>query len=280
MLMEKGGDVDLRDIVAVLLRQWAVCLIGAITLVLGAVAVVLLVPTTYQANAQLLFLLPPQAGGPDLVTNPLLNLDSNMTNTASLIAATQTTQEAHKQVEAAGFTSEYSLALPPGAGPVLTLSAVDTDQDMALKTREEVVQRCRDELASLQTDLGAPASQTMTIRTIAAPRSAEAVPGSKIRALAVLAGVGGVVTILVAMLRDRRRRRDRNESQALPGEDAAGFEAEVGPPRHGDDSPDPGPSQYRDAQPDPVGVGDSSQGSRPAAAAHRTRARVRQSSRL
>jgi hypothetical protein len=37
--------------------------------------------------------------------------------------------------------------------------------------------------------------------------SAEALPGSKIRALVALVGVGGTLTLLAAFLLDRRKRR-------------------------------------------------------------------------
>lgn len=197
--------MDFIDSLKVLLRQWRVLMIGMVVVGAAAAAALFAVPTNYQATGQLVLLLPPQSTGAATPTNPYLNLEPGLTVTASLIASTLSTKDAQRTLEAAGFESEYSIGLNPGSGPILEISTEDDDPVMAVRTRDEVIKRLQDELGRIQLAVNAPQRQLISARTNSVPNVAEALPGSKIRALAAIAGVGVVLTLLIAFIRDRGR---------------------------------------------------------------------------
>lgn len=198
--------MDFVESLRVLLRRWRVLLVGIIAIAAAAAGAIVAIPTNYQAAGQLVLLLPAQSTGAATPTNPYLNLEPGLTITASLIAATLSTKDAARSLETTGFTSEYSIGLNPGAGPILEISAEDNDPVMAVRTRDEVIKRLQEELARIQQAVNAPQRQLISARTNSMPNVAEALPGSKIRALAAIGGVGMVVTLLIAFMRDRTRR--------------------------------------------------------------------------
>lgn len=242
--------MDFVDAVRVLLRRWRVLLVGAIAVCAMAGAAILAVPTNYQATGQLVLLLPPQATGTATPTNPYLNLAPGLTITASLIASTVSSKDVARTLEAGGFESDYSIGLDPGAGPVLVISTEDTDPVMAVRTRDEVISRLQDELARIQVAVGAPQRQLISARTNGVADIAEPLPGSKIRALAVIGAVGVVITLLVAFLRDRRR-----SPRSAPAP-ATGPEPPLGSDPVGTPGPDmiAGPVTKTSPAADPVGA--------------------------
>lgn len=229
--------MDLIDAVRVMLRQWRVLAIGIVVVVLAAVAAIFVVPTRYQATGQLVMLLPPQSTGNATPTNPFLNLEPGLTITASLIAATLTTKDSARTLEAAGFSSEYTIALNPGNGPVLEISVEDTDGAMAVRTRDEVISRLDQELTRIQLAENAPQRQVIHARPNSVANVAEPLPGSKIRALAVIGALGAVLTLFIAFVRDRLT---RNGGAIFRPEAAPGAPPELQPEPATKPATDPG----------------------------------------
>ena len=226
---------------------------AALTL-LAAVGAIILVPTNYEAAGQVVLLLPPRASSSRTPTNPYLNLDPGLTVTASLLASAFSTKAAERSVEEAGYTSEYTIGVTPGAGPLLEVSAEDTDPIMAVKTRDEVIRRLRGELLEMQSEVGAPSRQLINVSINSAPQQADPLPGSKIRALAVIGGVGIFLTLIVAFTRDRSRR----QASAMPANPASDAFAEAeSPPR--DEEFLPIPATLRDDPPAPTTEGVAAQ---------------------
>lgn len=207
--------MDFIDALRVLGRRWRIVAVGIVAVISTSAAGIFLVPTNYQAAGQLLLLLPAQATGASSPTNPYLNLVPGLTVTASLIASTLTTKEAQRSVAESGFTSEYSVGINPGTGPLLEISAEDTDPVMAVKTRDEVIRRLQAELARIQAEEQAPQRQLIRIRPNSVPQQADPLPGSKIRALAVIGGLGITLTLVIAFGIDRVRRPDLRRQREL-----------------------------------------------------------------
>ena len=207
--------MDLFDIVRALLRQWKVAVVGVVALFAAAAVVILLVPTTYQATGRLVLLLPPNASSPGPDTNPYLNVNANMSLMASLAASSLVTTEARDRLADQGYRSPYAVSLPPEVGPVLDVSVRDSDPAAAVRTRDVVMQRLTARVAEMQGEVDAPKSQTVYTRKIATPSKADALPGAKIRALAVAGALIVVLTLMVAMARDRRQAalKSRKESK-------------------------------------------------------------------
>jgi hypothetical protein len=213
--------VDFIEALRVMRRRWLVTLIGFLLTVSGGLAAVLLVPTNHQASGQLVLLLPPDAVPANGKTNPFLNLDTGLTFAGSLIISSVTTKQTERDMAAAGFTSDYSVAITPGAGPVLTVTVEDDSADRALATRSEVIRRLEVELDQLQPTSRVPRNQLITALPNAVSTVAEPLPGNKLRALAVIGVVGLALTLVVVFLRDRRLRvRAARRAQVLPDEPA------------------------------------------------------------
>jgi hypothetical protein len=178
---------------------------GFLLMAVAAFAAMSWVPTTYQASGQVLLLLPSEATGAKTPTNPYLNLQDGLTMTASLVAGTLTTKDTQRELGGGGFTSEYAVALNPGGGPLLLITTKDTDPDEAMATRDALITRVAGELQRMQRSVDVPRSQWMHTSTNALGERAEALPGSKMRALMVILAAGVTVTLVGAFVLDRLR---------------------------------------------------------------------------
>lgn len=197
--------MDFLDALRVLGRRWYFVLIGLILMAGASGIAIKVVPTMYEASGNLLLLLPADATGKLTPTNPYLNLEPGLTSTASLIAGTISTKDTRRAMKQAGFGSKYSVALNPGAGPLLVISAEDTNPTAAIRTRDELVRRLDAELKRIQDDENVVPRQFIHSRPNSVSQQAQALPGSKIRALAGITGLGVTLTLLFTFLFDRFR---------------------------------------------------------------------------
>lgn len=200
------------DALALALRQWKVVVIGLVLLAAAAFAVVRVVPTEHQATGQQMLLLPPAYHGKDTLTNPFLNLPAELTTTASLLAGSVMTKDVIAELDEDGADAEYDVSVVPGAGPLLVISTRDTDADAAIMTRDAVMERLAGELDEIQTEARVPGDQVIRLQPFSVSASAEALPGSRLRALAVVGGVGLVLIVLLAFGLDRFSRRGGRRS--------------------------------------------------------------------
>ncbi|PRZ42483.1 hypothetical protein CLV47_105105 [Antricoccus suffuscus] len=193
------------DVLKALGRRWYVLVAGLVVIAVAAGLAIKWVPTQYEASGQMLLLLPADATGITTPTNPYINLQAGLITTASVVAGTLSTKDSQREMKAKGFTSEYAVALDPGGGPLLLITADDTNPQRAVATRDEVIKRLDGELARIQQDENVPVTQLIHSRTFSVTQFAEALPGSKIRALAVIGAVGVILTLIVALMIDRYR---------------------------------------------------------------------------
>jgi hypothetical protein len=210
--------MDFLDALKVLLRRWYAVLVGLVLIGAACGVAITRVQTGYEATGQYLLLLPADASGTKTPTNPFLNLQSGLVVTGSLIAGTLTTKESQRSLATAGFTSKYAIGLNPGGGPILSITTDDTDPSMAVATRDEVIRRLDAELLRIQVAVDVPRTQLIHATESGVSPTAEVVPGRKIKALAVIAGGGLVLTLVVTFSLDRyllshRRRRPRDASR-------------------------------------------------------------------
>lgn len=214
------------DAVSVLARRWYILLAGMLLMACGAVAVVLYVPTQYQASGQMVLLLPPGASGTGKPINPYLNLQAGLTTAASLVSGSASTKDVQRELKGQGFDSEYAVAVVPGTGPLITVSAKDTDPAVAVGTRDAVMAWVSQELGRIQDEVAVPESQYISATPSSVSRRAEALPGSKLRALAGVAALGAILTLgatfgLDRLLRRRSARRRPKEESTSSADDEA-----------------------------------------------------------
>ena len=191
------------DAVRLLMRRWYVAVAGLVLIVGGAAYTMSAVPTQYQASGEMLFLLPPDSTGAKTPSNPYINLLPGLTTTASLIATEAMTKDAATQLANQGFKSEYSVALVPSTGPLLTISTQDTDPKKAVAMRDAVMAWLKNRLNERQQAVEVPTSQSIYTEDTNVGKGAEVVPGNKIRALAAVGGAGMILTLLFAFVLDK-----------------------------------------------------------------------------
>ncbi|GAA1935210.1 hypothetical protein [Nocardioides hwasunensis] len=212
----------LIDALSVLVRRWYVVLAGMVVLAAGAAAVITYVPTTYQSTGQMLFLLPPTASGTERPVNPYLNLQDGLTTAASLVAGAASTKDVEKEMKAEGLDAEYAIAVVPGTGPLITVTAKDSNAELATETRDAMMTWIDRELRRIQDEVDVPQTQYISAIRSSVSRSAEALPGSKLRALAALLAVVGLLTLIATFGLDRlllRRAARRAGRRDALGED-------------------------------------------------------------
>jgi hypothetical protein len=218
------------DALNVLMRRWYLVLLGTILVAIASVAAMSWVPTSYQASGQVLLILPSEASGAESPTNPYLNLQDGMTTTASLVAGTLATRDTARDLARNGYRSEYAIALQPDTGPLLAITATDTDPQAALATRDEVIRQVDVRLDRMQSDLGIPDRLLIRGMPTAVGERAEVLPGSKVRALAVIVAGGMTLTLLLTFAFDRLRGQRRREVSGEDEPTATEQDQVVGPP--------------------------------------------------
>lgn len=204
------------DAIKILFRRWYVIVIGLIIAGGTAWAAVAVVPTQYQASANTIFLLSPNATGVTTPSNPYLILDPNLSVTAELVAGIVTSAGVKDEMADDGFTSEFSVAVSPDlAAPLLFVTATDIDPITVVNTVYEVIRRIEFELARIQEDAGSPAEQAIESVTFSVSDEAEVLEGSGLRTLITIGVLGVIATILAAFGVDRLdayRRRMHKDS--------------------------------------------------------------------
>lgn len=193
----------LVDAMKVVVRRWYVVVAGVLVLIGGAAAVMAYVPTVYQSSGQMVLLLPPGASGTDQPVNPYINLQTGLTTAASLVSGAASTKDVEKEMKAQGMDAEYAVAVIPGTGPLITVSAKDSDAELATATRDAVMMWIDMELQRIQEEVDVPRAQYIGATRSSVSRTAEALPGSKLRALAALGAVVGLLTLLLTFGLDR-----------------------------------------------------------------------------
>lgn len=213
---------------------------------LAGFAVVRAVPNSYQASGQLVLLLSPNLDSrADQHNNPYLVLPNELNFVGSLVVSSLTTKESERDMAANGYPSDFSLVVPVQAGPVINIAVEDTVPERAIATRDELIRRIDAKLTSLQQGEDIPASRVIRARENIDSATVEPLSGSRTRALAVVLGLGLLLTAVGAFVRDgmvQRRKARKLAATRAQGADAdassepAGqsSEAVVGDPSEGE----------------------------------------------
>jgi hypothetical protein len=235
--------VYLVDALTVLVRRWYNVLAGVLVLAGGAAVVVKYVPTTYQASGQMVLLLPPGASGTERPISPWLNLQNGLTTAASLVSGAASTKDVEKEMKDQGHDADYAIAVVPGAGPVISITAKDSNPALATATRDALMAWVDRELRRIQDEVDVPQAQYISATRSSVSSTAEALPGSKLRALAALGAVVGLLTLALTFGIDRllARRAARRASRRVADGSAEDASSGAIPleERTGDDAPDP-----------------------------------------
>ena len=206
----------------VLARRWFVLGVGLLATGYFGWYVVNHAGTDYQASAQMVLLLPPEASGVTTPMNPYLNLPGGLSTVGALAAGHVMTHDAELALAADGFTAEYDVALSPGTGPLLVITTKAKDPAQALATRDQVMKEIAQTVATMQQDLDIPARQVISTQSSNVGSQAEVLPGSRLRALVGTVGAAVLVLLVIVFALDRAMPAKRPEPSSRRSRKAAG----------------------------------------------------------
>ena len=190
------------ELVRSLTRRPVALLLVALIGVLGAAYGWTSASTTYESRAVVL-VIPPAVTDAGTASNPLVNLDSNMSQLALTVSTQLAGDDVRTAVVAAGGDGVYSAdtlssdnAAVAQLTPLISLTASGASADGAQQAAAALVEQVSTQLASIQTAADvAPTSQAKAV-TSAAPTTGVAVGNAQLRA----AGVTGLAAGFVALV--------------------------------------------------------------------------------
>lgn len=203
--------MDVGRLVRALLRRWLILLIGLIVSVAAAAAVYFQTPSMYQSTSQAMVLLPRTASSPDEATSPFLYMPDGLTTLARVVVLIPNTPEFRRTLAEDGFGAQYEVSVESTA-PIVRFSVEGADPQVVLATRDELMRRFAAELKRVQTEEQVPQRQFAHMRYLEASAEVDPLGGDRLRGAAVTAVLGGLLTLAVIILLERR-------SSKAPAED-------------------------------------------------------------
>jgi hypothetical protein len=230
--------VDFWATIVLLLRRWYVALPGFVLSLGAAAGFYSSVPTRYVSTSVIVLTAP--IGGPSLpadpqhpnpLTNPLLNFDSGLSFSATMLIQTLSTPEvAHELgVEPGGDTT---VEVTNGStnpellehGPFVFVHGESISPAKAQSVAAAAVQRAHAELTRRQVTVHAPAPTRISFDEVVPPTTPVPQRGGKQRAAAATVAFGGIGSLASTFAVDsiidayHRRRAQRSAAQAPPPE--------------------------------------------------------------
>lgn len=236
----------LRDLMAGLRRRWYVVIAGLLLTAYGTWTVFSMVPLTYQARASVM-LMPPDDTTPE-GGNPFLNL-SGMAPARDVLTRRVDADIVRLPIEDAFPDVEYVIyADSTTSGPMILAEVRDPDEAETMQVLDRLRTELRDELEQMQADLGVPAAARIQLTEVAVDQQAEEDASTRLQLTVAAAGVGTVLTVLLAGFIDglvlaRRARRAHAQSAAGDVHGANGPGPDAG---DADPTPDSNPLESRD----------------------------------
>ncbi|MQY03466.1 YveK family protein [Actinomadura macrotermitis] len=240
--------MDLLDSLNILLRRWVLTVPLLLLTISGVVAAFLLLPWSYEAKANAVFLASPlqakQAGG-----NPWLVFDGSLTVTAEVVGREMMDARTVADLKARGLTSEYLVAVAANTtGPVLEITVTGSDARNTEGTLAALTAMIPQKLERIQAENGVTPRARITSKVVTSSPRADLKATDKIRNVALLLFVGGAMTVAVPLfvesVASRRQQRDRDrrpapfQPPALPPGNGGGDEVRSG---NGSFAPPPDP---------------------------------------
>ncbi len=214
-----GNSVDVTDLLRRLLRRKVAVLVVGILVLLAALGGWARSGSSRQAGTAVV-IVPPVLGDAVYEQNPLLNLDNNLAQLATVLAGTMQSSGVAADLARAGATADFSISTVTGTNPSfsqlspqLTFTVTGADAPVITRTASQLVVQARAQLLQLQLQARVPARARATLVESIPPTEPEIVSGGRLRAagsfgLAVLV-LGLLAVLLIDELTTRRQVRAR-----------------------------------------------------------------------
>jgi len=189
-------------------RRWYVLVLGLLATA-GLLYVAWdLTPPTYIARGTEL-LLPPTQQVDEGTQNALLEL-SGLDAPASLVIGQLDSQAVHDQVAEFSPEAEYTVETDPSLrGPTVLVTMNDATPEQVLASLAYVLDLVPRTLSTMQANLDVPTTATVTSMRLTADTEPEVEYSATVRLLVLVAGVGAVGTVVLAVALDALFGRDR-----------------------------------------------------------------------
>lgn len=222
--------MDLGSAVRVLMRRWVVLVVGLVLTVGVAAYFYTQSRPRYQATANLILLLQPNARGTEGAGSPFLYLPNGLQVLAGIVVTGPDSREFRQDVASQGYVSQFEIGVLVGS-PIMTVSVEGHDPGNVIATRDKVIEGLQVELATVQRDERTPVRQTAHTRVYANEAAPTPIQGNRTRGVLTVLGVGALLTLIAAFILDRgllmlgdwRRRR----GASAPSEPADNATAET-----------------------------------------------------
>jgi capsular polysaccharide biosynthesis protein len=210
------GAVEGTGTIRILVRRWYLVVVGIAVTIGLTFAARSVVPVTYQAEASVL-LLPPQSSV-GIGNNPYLAL-GGLTAAADVLSRAMSNDETVQSLHAAGTSGTYSVTRDLTTnGPVILVTADNSEATGASRTLKHVVDGLSPTLAKLQTAISVAARYRIVTQIITQDDTAHPVGKAQLRAMLVAIAAGLFGTLVACSLVDglllRRTARRSTEAGA------------------------------------------------------------------
>jgi hypothetical protein len=207
--------MDLIESFRTLRRRWILTLSLILLTLLGTAAAIVKLPWTYTSQSTVV-LLASRYGAKVTGGNPYLSFDSSLTLTADVIRRTLIDPRTAEDLARRGYTASYQVVdAPDTSGPVLLITVTGGNKTAVQHTMYGVTNEVSTKLAALQTTV--PPMSKIGDLVLAMSPKATLSAGKKARPLAVVLGLGAVLTFAIPQIVEgRAARRRRLDSTSGP----------------------------------------------------------------
>lgn len=204
--------------------RWILTAVLLLLTIAGAVTALAKLPRTYQANASLVLLASRAASKPN-GGNPYLSFNPSLTLTADVLSRELMAPGTASYLSSQGFSDSYTVTLATyttqTTGSVLLVTVNGHDPDSVEATMIGVIDQISRRLAGLQNGIGA--SDRVRAQTLSMPANASLSVSQTARPLAVLAGLGLVISFCVPWVVDAQVQRGRGRRAGGAAPDTVSF---------------------------------------------------------
>jgi hypothetical protein len=217
--------MDVLSLVRLVGRHWRVTVPAALLTVVVAFAAVKLSPPTYQATGSIVLLSPPEAprsdpaasGPPSAVgQNPFARY-GDLSVVADILVRVIGGEAKRAEYTSQGVTEYEVVANRFQRGPVIDVTGKGSTAEAAIGSAETVMDDVNATLKELQEAEQADPDYLITGAPLAPPSTAAAMYGSTVRTGIAVLAVGGLGTLMLAVLTEALARRRAARPAPEPG---------------------------------------------------------------